>query len=122
MKRLPWRLRGSRVDLRQVGIPDSVVVISETPTEGIDVLRSLDLQGVCTGMSFSKGDVNGRIELPGDPVWAADRSLEANIITAEGPISAWFWLVEIEDDEEPGRRFVWWGTQRDQDKAWAWNV
>lgn len=119
MKRLPWTLRSSRIDLSSFGFPECFVLLPESDAEKTEVEQALYAQGACDGMGFIKNGINGRLDFPAKLAWESDGVAGVTITTNQGQeIPAWFWLVEIGD--ESGRRFAWWGTQRDRDRAIPW--
>jgi len=120
LKRLPWTLEGTKLDLASVGIPDCCVLVAETDDDRAELLGVLDGQGVVDGMSFTKGGVTGTLIYPEDLLWLDDGAIQLAVSTPDGsPRQLWFWIVEITDASP--RRFVWWGTMRDQKSAWSWS-
>ncbi len=120
MKRLPWKRRGSHIDLSLAGFPESFVLVPESNDDKTELENALDAQSVCDRMSFNnKNGINGRLDFPTDLNWDSDGAVELTITTDQNQqIPAWFWLVE--NDDRTGLRFAWWGTQQDRDLSNPW--
>lgn len=120
MKRLPWKLKASKLDLGRVGIPESWVLVPETKNDEEELRVALDSQDVRHRMSFIKNGINGRVDFPQQLRWSPEGSLKVSIAVQGGgqPLEAWFWIVETDDGT--GRRHAFWGTVPDTDQAVSW--
>lgn len=121
MKRVLWTLRGSKLQLARIGVPECYALVPETKDDEDELRVALRNEGVSHRMSFAnKNGIDGRIDLPQQLTWSADGTLEVVIVgqSPAKPLAAWFWIVE--DDDGTGRRFAWWATIHDSDEAQPW--
>jgi hypothetical protein len=100
--------------------PEMRIPIPESESDREELWRSLEDEGVMDGMSFSKGGINGKLNVPNDLKWGPDGSVHVTITFADHdePIDAWFWLI---DWDGATRRRAWWSTEHNIETRESWN-
>ncbi len=99
MTRLPWRVKGSNLDLSSAGFPDCSVLVPETDADRTELLGVLDAEGVSDRVRFTKSGIDGRLNFSASPQWLNDGVLQLSVSTADGQISPmWLGVTQLVHD------------------------
>jgi hypothetical protein len=114
--------------MRHVSLPDELefgpemrIPVPETEGDREELRQSLEDEGVFDSLSFSKGGINGRLNMPDDLQWEPDGSVHVTITVDDQiePIDAWFWLFDFGGTI---RRRAWWSTEHDITTRQSWHT
>ncbi|MBN8625978.1 MAG: hypothetical protein J0M17_10850 [Planctomycetes bacterium] len=89
------------------------VLVPSNRAEELELIAFLDGANIRDGALFSRDGIEARIVFPSRPAWTGNGSLKVDF-ERDGtllPTNAWFWVVEVGQENAPRRRFVWWATQ-----------